>query len=59
MIAERIQIAPTRAERRAAQGPVSSTIEPMVAALACAAPAARRELLGQLLQAAAGDKPVV
>ncbi|MGA0604309.1 hypothetical protein ACO2Q3_26640 [Caulobacter sp. KR2-114] len=53
MIAERIQIAPTRAARRAADGTITSTIDPMMSALASAAPAARRGLLGLLLRAAA------
>ncbi len=55
MIAERIQIAPVRATRRVAEGPISSTIDPMMSALASAAPAARRGLLGLLLRAAASE----
>jgi len=53
MIAERIQVAPVRVAGRAADGPIASTIEPMMSALACAAPAARRGLFGVLLRAAA------
>lgn len=57
MIAKQIHIAPPRATRRAAAETVSATIEPMIAALACAAPAFRRGVLGLLLRAAAeGDR---